>query len=226
MKNRKMCRMCGEEKGVGEFNKNKKTKDGLQCYCGNCNSTANTKSREKILSGENKKEVKKKICSVCDIEKDIDCFGKWRYSVDGHLYSCKDCVSLRYKKIEKNETFRIKRRKIWNRYYKKFNFRLNVSRLIRRHVTKNLDAKSSVFDKLPYTVQELKQHLENKFEPWMTWENYGMYSENEKTWQIDHIISQSKLPYDSIEHENFGICWSLENLRPLSSLENIQKGNR
>lgn len=86
--------------------------------------------------------------------------------------------------------------------------------------------KSSILKCLPYTIQQLKEHLEKQFEPWMNWKNHGAYEEGKQTWQIDHIIPQSKLPYDSMEHENFQKCWALENLRPLDSLENIKKGNR
>jgi hypothetical protein len=46
------------------------------------------------------------------------------------------------------------------------------------------------------------------------------------TWNIDHIIPQSKLPYVSMEDENFKKCWALNNLRPLSSKVNLEKGNK
>jgi hypothetical protein len=88
----------------------------------------------------------------------------------------------------------------------------------------------SCFKYLPYSKEELKQYLENQFEPWMSWENYGMYNyithDNHPTWNIDHIIPQSSLPYSSMEEENFQKCWALSNLRPLSSKENLLKGNK
>ena len=77
----------------------------------------------------------------------------------------------------------------------------------------------SVLQYLPYTMEELKEHLESQFEPWMTWSN-----RNE--WHIDHIIPQSKLPYDSMSHPNFLKCWALENLQPLEAKENMSLGNR
>jgi hypothetical protein len=68
----------------------------------------------------------------------------------------------------------------------------------------------------------------------MTWENYGSYSskiwddDNVSiwTWQIDHIIPQSCLPYASMEDDNFNKCWALENLRPLSAKQNYLDGAR
>jgi len=60
----------------------------------------------------------------------------------------------------------------------------------------------------------------------MTWENHGKFSNDRKTWHIDHIIPQSLLLFDNIEHPNFKKCWALENLRPISAKENLKKSNK
>jgi hypothetical protein len=87
-------------------------------------------------------------------------------------------------------------------------------------------------------IEELKEYLEKQFSlpgnECMSWQNQGKY--NPKTWKdddistwvwnIDHIIPQSKLPYTSMEEDNFKICWALENLRPYSAKQNIMDGNR
>lgn len=79
---------------------------------------------------------------------------------------------------------------------------------------------SSILDYLPYSMQELKEHLERQFDKNMSWDNYGSY------WHIDHIMPQSKLPYLSMADENFQKCWALDNLRPLEALANIRKQNK
>lgn len=79
---------------------------------------------------------------------------------------------------------------------------------------------SSILNYLPYTMEELKRHLENQFDNKMNWDNYGIY------WQIDHIIPQSKLPYSSMEDDNFKKCWPLSNLRPLEASANRKKQNK
>ena len=92
--------------------------------------------------------------------------------------------------------------------------------------------KKSCIKYLPYTIDELKNHLELNFEPWMSWENYGkfnskIWNDNDQstwTWQIDHIIPQSKLLYTNMLDANFKKCWSLSNLRPLSSKQNFLDG--
>jgi len=76
----------------------------------------------------------------------------------------------------------------------------------------------STFDELPYSAEQLKEHLENQFDDKMNWENYGSY------WHIDHIYPHSKLPYDSLKHPNFRMAWALSNLRPLEAKENQSKG--
>lgn len=101
------------------------------------------------------------------------------------------------------------------------------------HRSGNSKMGNSVLKFLPYTMQELKDHLEKHFEPWMTWSNYGIYKESRWvdgdqstwTWQIDHIIPQSDLLYTSMTDKNFQKCWALSNLRPLSSKQNLFDGS-
>lgn len=64
-----------------------------------------------------------------------------------------------------------------------------------------------------YSAGELKVHLERQFEPWMSWDNYGT------EWHIDHRrpVATFDLPREA------KLCWSLQNLRPLSISENVQR---
>lgn len=81
------------------------------------------------------------------------------------------------------------------------------------------------FDYLPYTLEELKSHLENQFEPWMSWDNFGGAADDPReTWWIDHIKPHSSFPYKSLEDPLFKECWSLSNLRPLEKIANMKKG--
>ena len=78
------------------------------------------------------------------------------------------------------------------------------------------------------SYDELKEHLENQFEDWMTWENHGVWHPTEKRWHIDHIMPQSVLleGVETMDHPKFRECWALKNLRPLEARENISKGNK
>ncbi len=84
----------------------------------------------------------------------------------------------------------------------------------------------SVMSALPYSIEDLVKHIESLWEPWMSWDNHGKFTHKQKTWQIDHVYAQSLLPFDSLDHPNFLKCWSLENLRPLESIKNLEKGNK
>lgn len=69
---------------------------------------------------------------------------------------------------------------------------------------------------LPYTVAELAAHLENKFVPGMTWENYG-------NWHIDHIRPVSSFSFETPDDPEFKQCWALDNLQPLWATDNLRK---
>ncbi len=79
------------------------------------------------------------------------------------------------------------------------------------------------FDCLPYTPQELRDHLESLWESWMSWDNYGA---KPGCWTIDHIVPQSHFCYTSLKDPQFQECWALSNLRPLEYIANIRKGDR
>jgi hypothetical protein len=52
--------------------------------------------------------------------------------------------------------------------------------------------KARTIDIVGCTYAQLLIHLENKFESWMTWDNYGLYNgELNYGWDIDHIIPLS-----------------------------------
>jgi hypothetical protein len=78
----------------------------------------------------------------------------------------------------------------------------------------------SVFDYLPYTIKQYKEHIEGLWEPWMNWDNHG------KKWHIDHIVAHSKFPYTSMSDPLFQKCWELKNLRPLEKIANLKKGSK
>lgn len=98
-----------------------------------------------------------------------------------------------------------------------------ISTAIRRSLkgTKNGDNIKNI---LGYTIEELKMHLERQFEDWMTWDNLGLTSIEEKqTWQIDHIIPVNTFNIQEIGDEEFKKCWALSNLRPLDSYLNNRR---
>lgn len=74
-----------------------------------------------------------------------------------------------------------------------------------------------------YTLEDLKQHLESLFTEGMNWSNQGVgYGK----WNIDHIIPKSRFKFNSPNDPEFKECWSLSNLQPLWSSDNIRKKDR
>lgn len=71
-------------------------------------------------------------------------------------------------------------------------------------------------EKIGYSIEALKRHLEKQFLPGMTWENYGK-------WHIDHIIPKAAFNIESVNDIDFKRCWALKNLRPLWAHDNCSK---
>ena len=132
-----------------------------------------------------------------------------------------------------------KRQSTWVKLKKKsdpeFKIRGAVSQSVIKAMKRVGASKSgSILDFLTYSMADLRGHLETQFEPWMTWDNHGKYNcktwdDNDLatwTWNIDHIIPQSNLPYTSMSDENFQKCWALSNLRPYSAKQNLIDNDR
>lgn len=102
------------------------------------------------------------------------------------------------------------------------NFRLkkNVSRSIGHALNRAFLSKNgaSTIKNLPYTLTELKEHLEKQFDNKMSWDNYGTY------WHIDYIVPHSEFKYTSMQDIVFQECWALSNLRPLEARQNMIDG--
>ena len=98
----------------------------------------------------------------------------------------------------------------------------NISSSIRKKLKNRISGKfgrKTWVNILPYSVEELKEHLESKFKEGMSWENYG-------EWHIDHVTPDSWFDYTSPDDDGFKKSWSLENLQPLWASENCSKSNR
>lgn len=69
-----------------------------------------------------------------------------------------------------------------------------------------------------YNIAQLKRHLEKRFTPEMSWDNYGKY------WHIDHKIPVAAFNFKTPDDLDFKRCWALKNLRPLEKFQNQSKG--
>lgn len=189
-----------------------------------------------------------KICSKCGESKELKEFYKDNRKKGRHLAKCKICTIIYskkyYNKELKKEYDSIYREK--NSEIIKFNRRVNLpktrekvkkrrkedplfalskdlrSRLCEVVRLNRLTKRSKFYKYLGCSIEKLKSYIESQFEPWMTWENRGIYNKDKPTWNIDHIIP---LSIAKTEEELYKLC-HYTNLRPLLALDNIKKSNK
>lgn len=243
----KICKMCLKEKELIDFNI-RKTKKGTIYYrskCKECESNYN-----KVYYKNNKDKIKKMVndfrLSNTKIIKNrkISYYKKNKDIINNRckIYYHNNKKDISQKKSIYYEKYKDRINKVKLNYQKrkelldpKFKLRRRISNMIFNALKENNNIKNnlSILQFLPYTIEELKNHIEIHFESWMTWDNWSKYNRklwddnnpSTWTWQIDHIIPQSVLPYTNMKEENFKKCWSLNNLRPLSAKQNILDGS-
>jgi len=111
-----------------------------------------------------------------------------------------------------------KKKVAWNAFYDRKQLRCAVSRSINQKLKRKGGSKSgSILEALPYSIEELKIHLESKFQPGMTWENYG-------EWHIDHVVPLAK--FDLLNREELLKACNYTNLQPLWAIDNIKKRDK
>lgn len=110
--------------------------------------------------------------------------------------------------------------------FKLRNFLMNsLNKSILRMTVDNQDL--LIDEKLSYTVEDLRQHIEDQFYSnpktgeEMTWDNWS-----KDGWNIDHVIPDSWFSYSTSSDEDFKKSWCLKNLQPMWAWQNIDKNNR
>ena len=197
--NMDVCVTCGKNK------KNTKSKICISC------SLRDKHKRGIYLKAKINKEDTTRLCSFCNKEH------PWIYGQSNDFWLMRNSSGNKYE-------CRVHRKHIYtvNMKNTKKKLRKRVSNLIRDCLAKHNSYKNGTHVKyVSWTLDEFKAHLESKFQPGMSWDNYGRGG-----WHIDHIVPDSWFNYDSPQHEDFKKCWSLDNLQPMWESDNCSKGNR
>ena len=237
VKGTNICKECAKK----EKKQRLKNQEGIDKTCSKCGFMGNEGLFEKgsnlckKCKKENRKqriknqEGKEKTCSKCNFVGPENLFTKGSNVCNKcNREYCREADRNRYKN---------------NPFYKLMKLcRKSVNKMLKSQgLSKNGQSSKYYF---PFIQEELIIHIEKQFslpenldkngKVWMTWNNQGKY--NPKTWDdndsstwkwnLDHLIPQSKLPYTSMDDENFRLCWALSNLRPYSAKQNILDGNR
>ena len=111
-----------------------------------------------------------------------------------------------------------RRNRVNNRYNTDINFRLlTICRARVYKALKGFDKSASTMELIGCTPDELRSHIESKFEPWMNWENQGKGG-----WDIEHIKACFHFNLEDSEQQR--ACFNWSNLQPMEHIENIKKG--
>lgn len=91
-----------------------------------------------------------------------------------------------------------------------------LERRMRIAWARGLRKKDRFIDRFGYTVDQLREHLERQFQDGMSWEIFGKGEIH-----IDHVLPVSM--FDLSDEDERRACFSLANLQPLWSTDNLQK---
>ncbi len=231
----KICSKCKIPKNINEFGKNKKSKDGYRHQCKKCRNEYEYGNKEKrkdwynnnqekmLIYGKNYREVNKKPYDKekrhteylknknKENEKSKEWYGKNKVKISEYRkeYLKENPIDKHERNTKRKEKF------ISDKLYKLTH---NIRGLVwNAFKNKGYKKNCKTAGILGCSFEELKIYIENKFESWMTWDNYGVYTGNFKEhWQIDHIIplASAKTEEDIIRLNHY------TNLQPLDSYIN------
>jgi len=204
--NSKICKKCNIIKDISLFNKHKTNTDGYEHSCKACRY-----EQSKLSIKNNPERIKKanKKWRSNNKEYNKERGILWRKNNPDKVKEYNELFKINNPDYKKN--YEINRRKVDLLYKLKHNIHSCLyTQLKRGKYTK----KSRTYKILGCSFEDFKRYLESQFEPWMTWENYGLYNgELNYGWDIDHII-----PTSSANSElEFLKLWNFTNLQPLCS---------
>lgn len=225
----KICIICKIEKEKHLFKKDKRRTDGYGSYCKEClrikgleyyHKTKNIRkediNRNRKIAYQNNKEnenLKSKEYKRLNSEK-ISEYNKKYYENN------KERLLLIFKKYRESN---IEKLNDYNLNYTNNRLKndviFKISHYYRSMIRKSFNRggfskESKTSQILGCTFDEFKLYLESKFEPWMNWDNRGLYNgEFNHGWDIDHIIpiSSAKTEEEVIRLNHY------TNLQPLCS---------
>jgi len=193
-----------------------------------------------------------KKCTKCGIEKSLEYFEPRKRNLSGRDSRCAACIKDHQKEYrranpeiyrksalqwsEKNREKRLlyfknwakdnpdKRREASRKSSAKYltNPKCRLSKNISRRIRKDIgtNKRGLHWEKfVGFTFRELQKHLEKQFKPEMTWDNYGT------TWHIDHKIPVAAFNFRTYGDIDFKRCWSLDNLQPMFTFDNLSKND-
>ena len=237
----KTCSKCLVNKEFVNFHKHKGTNDGYCTICKECRKpiskiyrvnnrdSINAKQIKKYYENHEKNLIKDRLRAKKERKKRLE-------NAKKYYENNKNKIQEYQKKYYLNNVEKIKEKtKLWynnnkekaNKYFRErikikkkedVLYKLKIKLRSDIYISLKRRKKSKSIEQiLGLTLEDYKKHIENQFENWMTWKNWG-----KDTWHIDHIV-----PLCSAKNEDeIYKLWHYTNLRPLSAQENLRKGGK
>ena len=237
----KTCRVCGKEKELEEFEKNKRRADG---YDNRCLACGREYKKQKLIEKHgsvyfgNKRYrdshqeylKQKKHQDYVDNREAVlaqhkEYYEKHRERISAQVKGYKEANADRKKQWDKDyakahpEVVRRSQRAYWERHRsdEAFRIRYNLSGRIYRALC-GLSKSKATMHLLGCSIEELQEYLSSKFQDGMSWDNYGLDG-----WHVDHIRPCAS--FDLADPEQQKICFHYSNLQPLWAVDNMSKGS-
>lgn len=225
----KVCSKCGIEKEYSEFWKRSASPDGLMPCCKDCQRKYQKEYRN-TPEGRKKHNEQNAIWRASGGLEYLRAYSKdnretvretqktWNKSHPGQVKASKQKWEQkdRIENPNRRRDYSSRRRKEDPQFRLKESLRSRLNLALRN----NFKSGSAVKD-LGCSINEFEKHLESKFQPGMTWENYGKEPES---WNIDHIMPLSA--FDLTKRQHTVLACHYLNLQPLWFKDNVIKGNK
>lgn len=182
----KTCINCGVKKPAAKFHKDCSRLDGLSPRCKQCKN-----SYDRCLYQSKRDKI---------LQRKIEYYQENRQKIKQYKQKRK-----RIRRMQENQ-----RRKTDLNFKIRKNLRTRVW-----HAIKTKKPGSAILE-LGCTVEQLKFHLQDQFQPGMSWDNYGLHG-----WHIDHIKPLAN--FDLTNSQQFSEACRYTNLQPLWAEDNLRK---
>lgn len=224
----KICSGCEITKPLSEFAPNPNGKYGRHSRCKSCQ---NTKQKEDRVSSPERMRGYGKKYKAANPDK---------VKAASKAYYERNSLKLgkqRRDRYQNNKNYELARNKRWQeanqervreydrisrarkRSTPKGKLENSMKAGVHRGITKGSKASRKTFSILGYSLNKLMRHLERKFLPGMSWENYG-------DWHVDHKVPLAVHNYNSPDDIDFKRAWALNNLQPLWAKDNMRKNDK
>jgi hypothetical protein len=240
-----ICHKCKIEKNLNFFSKNQiKCKDCQKQYYQQNKEKYYYRALISRTKNPEKYKIKAKYRYEKNKEKRLKVGREWylknkanrKQQNKGYRGKNKEKVDLYYKNYRKNnkeilktrsKSYREKNKEKINSYFKylyKNDSNYKIYKTIKRRILLAIKEQKAIKNLrtlvlIGCSLEQLKQHLELKFQSNMNWDNHGIHG-----WHIDHIKPLSS--FDLTNEEEQKKAFHYTNLQPLWWQDNLKKSDR